>query len=109
MKSYAVRLTDQALLDLEDIARYIAFHDAPEKADYVGRKIEEAVLSLALLPNRGAHPRELLEVGNRHFREIYFKPYRILYRVYDQEVVVFLIADGRRDMRALLERRRLGA
>ena len=109
MKRYTVRLTEQALLDLEDIARYIALNDAPEKADYVGQQIEEAILSLALLPNRGPHPRELLEVGNRNFREIHFKPFRILYRVYDREVVVFLIADGRRDMRAVLDRRLLGA
>jgi len=109
MKHYKVVLTEQALLDLDDIARYIALHDLPQKAEQVAHRIEEALSSLASLPNRGAYPRELLAVGNRNFREIHFKPYRIVYRVYEREVVVFLIADGRRDMRALLARRLLGA
>jgi toxin ParE1/3/4 len=109
MKHYAVTLTEQALLDLDDIARYIALHDLPEKAEQVAQRIEEAFASLTSLPNRVAYPRELLDMGNRSFREIHFKPYRIVYRVYEREVVVFLIADGRRDMRALLARRLLGA
>lgn len=109
MKHYAVSLTEQALLDLDDIAQYIALHDAPEKADRVARRIEKAFSSLELLPNRGTHPRELSELGNRAFREIHVKPYRIVYRVYDRKVVVFMIADGRRDMRTLLARRLLGA
>jgi toxin ParE1/3/4 len=39
------------------------------------------------------------------FHEILFKPYRIIYHIRDQRVVVNLIADGRRDMTALLQRR----
>lgn len=109
MKHYKVVLAEQALLDLDDIARYIALHDLPEKAEQVAQRIESAFASLASFPDRGAYPRELLALGNRNFREIHFKPYRIVYRVYEREVVVFLIADGRRDMRALLARRLLGA
>lgn len=109
MKRYTVALTEQALLDLDDIARYIALHDLPEKAEHVAHRIEEALSSLTSLPDRGADPRELLAMGNRSFRDIHFKPYRIVYRVYEREVVVFLIADGRRDMRSLLTRRLLGA
>ncbi len=109
MRRYAVSLTDLALLDLDDIADYIAQHDAPEKADAVVRRIEETLSSLDTLPNRGSHPRELLALGERAFREIYFKPYRIVYQVLEREVVVVLIADGRRDMQALLTRRLLGA
>lgn len=109
MKRYAVVLTEQALLDLNDIAHYIALHDLPVKAEHVAQRIEEAFASRASLPQRGSHPRELLAMGNRSFREIHFKPYRIVYRVYEREAVIFLIADGRRDMRALLSRRLLGA
>ncbi len=109
MRRYAVSLTDLALLDLNDIADYIAQHDAPEKADTVVQRIEEMLSSLDTLPNRGSHPRELLALGERAFREICFKPYRIVYQVLEREVVVVLIADGRRDMQALLTRRLLGA
>ena len=109
MKRYAVELTADALLDLDDIADYIALHDSPERAEHVARGIEKAYASLAIFPNRGPYPRELLEVGNRNFREVHFKPYRTIYRVLEDRVVVFLIADGRRDMQTLLASRVLGA
>jgi toxin ParE1/3/4 len=109
MKRYEVILTEHALLDLDDIAHYIALHDTSEKAEHVARHIERAFSSLAALPNRGNHPRELLAMGNRSFREVHYKPYRIVHRVLDREVLVLIIADGRRDMRALLARRLLGA
>ncbi len=48
-------------------------------------------------------------MGFGKYREIFFKPYRIIYRVVEDNVYVMVIADGRRDMRALLERRLLQA
>jgi toxin ParE1/3/4 len=109
VRSFKVILTENALLDFEDIAHYIALHDGPDKAEYVGRQIEKTFSSLASLPNRGNYPQELVALGNRTFREIHFKPYRIVYRVLGNRVIVHVIADGRRDMRALLTRRLLGA
>ncbi len=106
---YQVFLTDDAAKDLEDLYDYIEFHDAPEKADYVLGKIEDAFSSLADNPERGAYPNELLEVGLREYREIYFKPYRIIYRVIELNVYVMVIADGRRDMQTILQRRLLQA
>ncbi len=107
--SYQVFLTDDAAYDLEDLYSYIEYHDAPEKADYVLDKIEEAFSSLADNPERGAYPNELLAVGLREYREIYFKPYHIIYRIIAQNVYVMVIADGRRDMQSLLQRRLLQA
>jgi toxin ParE1/3/4 len=109
MKRYKVILTEHALLDFDDIGHYITLHDGPERAEHVGRQIKNTFSSLATLPNRGNHPRELLAMGNRTFREVHHKPYRIVYRVLDRQVIVLIIADGRRDMRALLARRLLGA
>jgi toxin ParE1/3/4 len=36
-------------------------------------------------------------------------PYRIIYYLSDDRVIIVLIADGRRDMRSLLAQRLLGA
>ena len=107
--SYQVLLTDDAVVDLENLYDYIESHDAPEKADYVLDKIEEAFSSLSENPERGAYPNELLALGLREYREILFKPYRIIYRVIAENVYVMVIADGRRDMQALLQRRLLQA
>ncbi|WP_395712135.1 type II toxin-antitoxin system RelE/ParE family toxin [Reyranella sp.] len=109
MRRHELRLDRQALVDLEDIADDIARRDSPVQAEQVAQRIEQISLSLADSPNRGSHPHELMEFGNRSFREVPCKPYRIVYRVHEREVVIMLIADGRRDMRALLARRLLGA
>ena len=71
--------------------------------------IEKVFGSLSESPDRGAYPKELLALGIRDYREIFFKPYRVIYRVLGNVVHVFLIADGRRDMQTLLQRRLLDA
>lgn len=109
MKRYKVIVTEHAVLDLDDIARHITLHDGPDRAEQVGRHIGRVFSSLSTLPNRGNYPRELLELGNKAFREVNFKPYRIVYRILQREVLVLIVADGRRDMHALLARRLFGA
>jgi toxin ParE1/3/4 len=51
----------------------------------------------------------LLDLGIKDYRQVVFKPYRLIHRVMGRDVVVFVIADGRRDMQSLLTRRLLGA
>ena len=70
-------------------------------------RIRAAVDALKRFPERGAHPAELLALGIREYRETFFKPYRAIYRVEGKQVIVYLIADGRRDMQSLLARRLL--
>jgi toxin ParE1/3/4 len=108
MKRYTVVVNAEAERDLDDIASYIAEHDSIDRAIDVAAGIERSFSALVAFPNRGTHPKELLDYGNRDFREIYFKPYRSLYRVLTDKVVIVLIVDGRRDMHALLARRLLG-
>jgi len=109
LKRFEVSLTEDAARDLEEIFDYIAEHDDPSKADHVLDRIEEVVASLATFPERGSHPKELLSLGIRDYRQTFFKPYRVIYRVVEQRVYVYLIVDGRRDMPTLLARRLLGA
>nr|MBC8362588.1 type II toxin-antitoxin system RelE/ParE family toxin [Candidatus Desulfatibia profunda] len=70
---------------------------------------EKTFSTLSEFPERGVYPKELLKLGIREYREIFFKPYRIIYRVMDKNVYVLLIVDGRRDMQSLLQRRLLDA
>jgi toxin ParE1/3/4 len=105
--TFRVFLTDDASRDLEELYDYIESVESPEKAAYVLDQIEKALSKLSANPERGAYPKELLAVGLREYREIFFKPYRIIYRVMDKKVYVMAIVDGRRDMQALLQRRLL--
>ena len=107
--AFLVQLTDDATRDLEDICDYIDRHDVPGRADYVLEQIEKAFSSLSEYPERGNYPTELLDIGIREYREIFFRPYRIIYRVMESNVYVLLIADERRDMQTLLQRRLLRA
>lgn len=102
---FEVYLTDHATQDLEDIYHHIQRNDLPQKADYVLNQIEKAFSSLNENPARDSFPDELNDLGIREFREIYFKPYRIIYQIIDKNVYILLIADGRRDMQSLLQRR----
>lgn len=102
---YKVLLTGSAARDLEELDAYITENDSAAAADHVLGKIEEAMATLSEFPERGTYPQELSSLGVREYREVFFKPYRIVYRVSKQTVYVYLIADGRRNMEALLNRR----
>ena len=104
---YRVLLTRDAVNDLEELDSWIATHDSLERADYVLDRIGETFQKLSELPERGTYPKELSVLGIREFREVFFKPYRIIYRVERRIVYIYLIADGRRDMQTLLSRRLL--
>lgn len=103
--AFMVLLTDDAARDLEAVYDYIRTNDGPGKAGMVLERIERAFSSLSEQPDRAVFPKELLALGIKEFREIFFKPYRIIYRVIECNVFVLLIADGRRDMQTLLQRR----
>lgn len=105
---YEVLLTKGAEQDLESIYDYIAEFDCKANADYVLGRLLEVVESLSTFPGRGAYPKELATLGIRDYRQIAFKPYRVIYRVMAQKVYIYVIADGRRDIQSLLARRLLG-
>ena len=103
-----VLLTEDAERDLEEIYDYIAEFDSPKNADHVLDRLLEVVKRLEALPERGSQPRELRSLGIQEYRQGFFKPYRVIYRVIGDQVIIYVIADGRRDMQSLLSRRLLG-
>lgn len=105
---YEVLLTEDAERDLGELHDYIAENDTPGKAGCVLDSIAEVVEGLSTFPERGSQPKELLALGIREYRQVFFKPYRLIYRIVGQRVYIYLIVDGRRDMQALLARRLLG-
>jgi toxin ParE1/3/4 len=106
---FEVLLTAGAEQDLEAIHYYIADYDCVANANYVLDELMAVVDSLSKFPERGSYPKELVALGIKEYRQTSFKPYRAIYRVIDGQVVIYLIADGRRDMQSVLARRLLGA
>ena len=106
---FEVLLTAGAEQDLEAIHDYIADFDCVANANYMLDQLMAVVDSLSRFPERGSYPKELVALGIKEYRQTSFKPYRVIYRVIDSQVVIYLIADGRRDMQSVLARRLLGA
>ena len=104
---FTITLSETAEFDIFDIHDYVEFHDTLESAERLLDGIVQAVFSLTQMPQRGHYPPELDRIGNRDFREIHFKPYRIIYSIRENEVIVLCVLDGRRDMQTLLQQRLL--
>ena len=104
---HCVSLAETAEIDIYEIHLYVEMHDSLERADTLLDGIWQTIPSLAIMPDRGHCPPELERIGIREFREIHFKPYRIVYSILENDVVVHCILDGRRDMQTLLHHRLL--
>lgn len=107
MKHYRVRVIEDAEQDLVDICAYIMTNDSAQHADYVLEQLENLCMGLAELPDRGHVPPELQRIGVTAYREVHFKPYRVIYQASGQDIYIHCVLDGRRDMQVLLERRLL--
>ena len=103
--TYRVYLTQEAQKDLLDIHEYVAGHDDPQKADALLAHLQDTCAELTRFPFRGHAPPELKRVGVELYRELHYKPYRVIYEIVQKKVFVHAILDGRRDLRSLLERR----
>jgi toxin ParE1/3/4 len=107
MSRFSVFLTADAERDLADIHRWIETNRSRGQAEEFLDRMLERIDSLERFPARGPVPGELAALGIREFRQLLVQPYRMIYRISDQQVFVYLISDGRRDFQTLLERRLL--
>jgi len=105
--NYKVFLISDAEEDLYDIYNYVAIHDSVENAENLLNKLEETCNSLSTFPNRGHILPELKRIGVLYYREIHYKPYRIVYQIINTDVYIHCILDGRRDLQQLLYERLL--
>lgn len=79
----------------------------PDGADALLDHLYEVMASLADYPLRGPVPPELEAIGMADWRQVSAPPYRIIYAVSAEQVMISIVADGRRDFASLLERRLL--
>jgi len=105
--TYRVRIVQEAEDDLAEIIEFVAKHDSIEHAEYVLEKLLGVCERLEQNPQRGHFLPELKSLGIKSYREVHFKPYRVIYEHIGRDVFVHLIVDGRRSLQAILERRLL--
>lgn len=77
----------------------------PGKGDHILEQMKHGFAGLSESPWSGTCPEESVTIGIREYREIFFKPYRIVYRIVAENVYVMEIADGRRELQTRLQRR----
>ena len=107
MKTNRIEISDGADNDLKRIQDFLLENEGPLRTEHVMSRLEAVIMRLEQTPARGVVPPELDALGHREFREVFYKPYRVFYRISEDKVEVVLVADGRRDMRALLQQRLL--
>ena len=105
--NFEVFIISDAEEDILKIYHYVFINDSEEKAEYLLNKIEETCLSLRKYPNRGHVLPELERIGIYTYKEIHFKPYRIIYEVTESIVYIHCVLDGRRSLQELLENKLL--
>lgn len=90
--------TEAALLDLDEIANYIAL-DAPSAAANYVKKVFDQVDRLATYPNSGKQPAEL---PHTVYREIVLPPCRIFYRAENDQAIILHVMRSERLLHAYL-------
>lgn len=105
--NYKIYIIADAEEDIISIYKYVAINDSVQKAEILLKSIEERISNLSELANRGHIPPELERVGVYEYREIHFKPYRIIYQIIDYNIYVHCVLDSRRELEDLLQERLL--
>jgi len=105
VKRYRVRLICDAETDMKEIYAYIRQHDSLQSAAEIVDALQSACATLAQFPERGHVPRELAQIGTLHYQEIIHSPWRVVYQIDGNDVLIHAILDGRRDVQNLLSHR----
>jgi plasmid stabilization system protein ParE len=103
-KRYKIHWAGVAEHDLLDIIEYIAI-DSPDNALKILQKIKKMASILHSLPERGRVVPELQDQGILIYREIVTAPWRIIYRISDNNVYVLSVLDARRNVEDILLKR----
>ena len=89
----------QAVLDLEEVAAYVAFHEGrPTTADRIVREVHALAELIATQPEMGS---EKAELGRNCRSCSYKKRWMILYRPVTDGIDVVRFVDGQRDFDSL--------
>ncbi len=90
--------TGPALVDLRSVRDDVATEGKPAAAKRLAKKIRDSVLRLQVHPRSG---RPVPEFPGAGYREVIVNPYRVVYELAENRVVVLRVWHGRRDLTRL--------
>lgn len=97
---YQVNWSPEAVEDVEEIAQYIE-KDSPHYAQAVTDDIVAASRSLKQLAIRG---RQVPEIEDDIYRELFIYSYRLIYRIKEQQVLIIAVIHGKRQLENIEDR-----
>ena len=100
-KNYKVLWAETAEEDLKSIVEYI-YVDSPSAARDSLRKIKTKASNLCSFPQRGRVVPELKDHGILQYREFIIPPWRVIYRISEEQVYVLSVFDSRRNVEDIL-------
>lgn len=100
-QDFKVLWAGSAVQDLESIIAYIA-EDSPANAKKILSKINKTVSDLYHSPHRGRFVPELQSQGILLYRELVVAPWRVMYRVSENTVLVLSVFDYRQNIEDIL-------
>jgi toxin ParE1/3/4 len=98
----AIIWTEPALLDLDDVAEYIALDNPSAASNYV-KKVFDRIEVLAIYPNSGKQTKEL---NHTPYREVIVPPCRIFYKAENDVIYILHVMRSERLLRSFLLDRR---
>jgi toxin ParE1/3/4 len=101
MKKFKVGWSRVAEDDLAGILEYIAA-DNPDQARKKLKEIKRKAGELPAFPEKGRLVPELLDQGILIYREFIVPPWRIIYRITENNVYVLSVLDSRRNIEDIL-------
>ena len=101
MKDYKVYWTKSARQDLREIIDYIS-KDSKKNALNILNRITLKASELKKMPFRCRILLELQELNIETYRELIITPWRIIFRIINNEVNVIAVLDGRRNIEDIL-------
>lgn len=97
MKRYAVIWAIEAENDFHNLIEYLIINHSTA-TEKIFQEILEKTDSLATFPERGRLVPEISDAIASNIREIFFKPWRIIYHILDDQVKILMLIDGRKPL-----------
>ena len=100
-RTYEIIITNNAEQDLNDIILFIAQRDL-QIALNIFEKLQTKIFSLRTFPEKGRVVPELYVHNILQYHELIENPWRIIYKIEKENVLIMTIIDGRRNVEDIL-------
>ena len=104
MTRYNVLIPSSVIYDIQEIVDYISEEYASIALAILDR-LENKINSLKSYPDRGRVVPELLSQNIIEYHELIEAPWRIIYKIFDSNVFILTVIDGRRNVQDVLLRK----